>query len=103
MQKNEFKLSFKQQLEALTKDVQNLLEHILLTDEYFIEQTKIGKGSFPIDQKQTKTILLCILRGIIDKRLNNEGLQEILNKVKATNSSKKNVIHVDFTKKGTIH
>ena len=76
MERNDFKLSFKQQLEALTKDVQNLLQHILLTDEYFIEQTKIGKGSFPIDQKQTKTILLCILRGIIDKRLNNEELDE---------------------------
>ena len=76
MERNEFKLSFKQQLEALTKDAQNFLEHILLADEYFIEQTKIGRGSFPIDQKQTETILLYILRGIIDKKLNNEELDE---------------------------
>ena len=45
---------------------------------------------------------MSIIYDAADKSV-DEGLQEILNKVKATNSSKKNVIHVDFTKKGTIH
>ena len=76
MERNEFKLSFKQQLEAITREANGTVEQILRTDEYFIDKTKIGRGSFPIDQKQTKTILLYILRGIIDKRLNNKELDE---------------------------
>jgi len=42
-----------------------------------------------------------IIYDAADKSI-DEGLQKILNKIKTTNNSKKNVIHVDFTK-GTIH
>ena len=65
MERNEFKLYFKQQLEAITREANGTVEQILRTDEYFIDKTKIGRGSFPVNQNQTRTVLLYVLKKII--------------------------------------
>ena len=76
MERNEFKLSFKQQLEAITREANGTVEQILRTDEYFIDKTKIGRGSFPVNQNQTRTVLLYVLKKIIIEKLDDEELND---------------------------
>jgi hypothetical protein len=76
MERNEFKLSFKQQLEAITREANGTVEQILRTDEYFIDKTKIGIGSFPVNQNQTRTVLLYVLKKIIREKLDDEELND---------------------------
>ena len=75
--KNELKLALKQQINALSKDLQDEINE-LLKNPGFGELVGFSGKSVNMDEVQlSRVVLLWLLKGSLDKRLNSEKVLEL--------------------------
>jgi predicted component of type VI protein secretion system len=75
--KNELKVSLKQQISALSTDLQHKVNEILKNPEFGELVGFQGKSVSMDEVKLSKVILLWLLKGSLDKKLQSEKILEL--------------------------